>query len=42
MTNIMIGTWAEIPTPYATHIMSKAGLDFSIIGTGTEHDLCCS
>ena len=31
MTNIMIGTWAEIPTPYATHIMSKAGLDFSII-----------
>lgn len=31
MENIMIGTWAEIPTPYATHIMSKAGLDFSII-----------
>lgn len=31
MKNIMIGTWAEIPTPYATHIMSKAGLDFSII-----------
>lgn len=31
MKNILIGTWAEIPTPYATHIMAKAGLDFSII-----------
>lgn len=31
MDNILIGTWAEIPTPYATHIMSKAGLDFTIL-----------
>ncbi len=31
MEKILIGTWAEIPTPYVTHIMSKAGLDFSII-----------
>ena len=31
MKNIQIGTWAEIPTPYATNIMAKAGLDFSII-----------
>lgn len=25
------GTWAEIPTPYTTHIISKAGMDFSIV-----------
>ncbi len=31
MRDIKIGTWAEIPTPYATDIMAKAGLDFSII-----------
>lgn len=29
--NMKFGTWAEIPTPYATHIMAKAGFDFSII-----------
>jgi len=27
----LIGTWAEIPSPYVTDIMSVAGLDFSII-----------
>ena len=27
----IIGTWAEIPSPYVTHIMMKAGFDFSII-----------
>lgn len=26
-----LGTWAEIPSPYATNIMAKAGLDFSIV-----------
>ena len=26
-----IGTWAEIPSPYVTNIMSKAGFDFTII-----------
>lgn len=26
-----IGTWAEIPSPYVTDIMLKAGLDFTII-----------
>lgn len=31
MKNYVIGTWAEIPSPYVTHIMMKAGLDFSII-----------
>lgn len=31
MKKIQIGTWAEIPAPYATNIMAKAGLDFSII-----------
>lgn len=31
MKKVQIGTWAEIPTPYATNIMAKAGLDFSII-----------
>lgn len=31
MKNCAIGTWAEIPSPYVTHIMMKAGLDFSII-----------
>lgn len=31
MSNVLLGTWAEIPTPYATHIMAEAGLDFSII-----------
>lgn len=31
MNNVLFGTWAEIPTPYVTHIMSEAGLDFSII-----------
>lgn len=31
MNDVLIGTWAEIPTPYATHILSKAGLDFVII-----------
>lgn len=28
---VMLGTWAEIPCPYVTDIMSKAGFDFSII-----------
>lgn len=27
----MIGTWAEIPSPYATNVMSKAGFDFTIV-----------
>ena len=27
----MIGTWAEIPSPYVTDIMSKAGFDFTIV-----------
>lgn len=31
MNQITIGTWAEIPTPYTTDILSKAGLDFSIL-----------
>lgn len=31
MKEIKIGTWAEIPSPYVTHIMMKAGFDFSII-----------
>ena len=31
MKKIQLGTWAEIPAPYATNIMAKAGLDFSII-----------
>lgn len=31
MREYMIGTWAEIPSPYVTHIMMKAGFDFSII-----------
>lgn len=31
MNKFKLGTWAEIPTPYATHIMAKAGFDFSII-----------
>ncbi len=30
MNDVKLGTWAEIPTPYVTHIMSKAGFDFSI------------
>ena len=30
MNKIEIGTWAEIPTSYTIHIMSKAGFDFSI------------
>ena len=28
---LLVGTWAEIPTPYVTDILSSAGLDFSII-----------
>ncbi len=28
---VQFGTWAEIPSPYVTDIMSKAGFDFSII-----------
>lgn len=31
MKKIELGTWAEIPSPYATNIMAKAGFDFSII-----------
>lgn len=31
MNKVSIGTWAEIPSPYTTSIMAKAGLDFSII-----------
>lgn len=31
MQKIEIGTWAEIPSPYATSIMSRAGFDFSIL-----------
>lgn len=31
MRKTELGTWAEIPTPYVTHIMAKAGFDFSII-----------
>ena len=27
----VLGTWAEIPTPYASNIIAKAGLDFQII-----------
>lgn len=29
--NILIGTWAEIPSAYVTNVMSKAGFDFSIV-----------
>ena len=29
--DILVGTWAEIPTAYATDIIAKAGMDFSII-----------
>jgi len=28
---IQLGTWAEIPSPYVTDIMSLAGFDFSIV-----------
>ena len=31
MNTVELGTWAEMPTPYVTNIMAKAGLDFSII-----------
>lgn len=31
MREYELGTWAEIPTPYATHIMMKAGFDFAIV-----------
>lgn len=31
MQKVQLGTWAEIPSPYATNIMAKAGFDFSII-----------
>lgn len=31
MGELMIGTWAEIPSPYVSNIMMKAGFDFSII-----------
>lgn len=31
MRELELGTWAEIPTPYVTNIMAKAGFDFSII-----------
>lgn len=31
MNNVELGTWIEIPTPYVTNIVAKAGLDFSII-----------
>ena len=31
MKKVELGTWAEIPSPYATNIMAKAGFDFSII-----------
>lgn len=27
----MLGTWSEIPTPYASNIIAKAGMDFQII-----------
>lgn len=27
----MLGTWAEIPSPYVSHVMMTAGFDFSII-----------
>lgn len=27
----LLGTWAEIPSPYVSHIMMTAGFDFSII-----------
>lgn len=27
----LLGTWAEIPSPYVSHIMMSAGFDFSII-----------
>jgi 4-hydroxy-2-oxoheptanedioate aldolase len=29
--NILLGTWAEIPSPYVTNVLAKAGFDFSII-----------
>lgn len=29
--SIVLGTWAEIPSPYVTNVMAKAGFDFSII-----------
>lgn len=31
MKNYEIGTWAEIPSPYVTNILSQAGFDFTII-----------
>lgn len=31
MKKYEIGTWAEIPSPYVTNIMSQAGFDFTII-----------
>lgn len=31
MNEFMVGTWAEIPSPYVSNIMMKAGFDFSII-----------
>lgn len=31
MNDFLLGTWAEIPSPYVSHIMMKAGFDFSII-----------
>ena len=35
---ILVGTWAEIPTPYVTDILSSAGLDFSIIESEARFD----
>ena len=31
MRKTELGTWAEIPSPYATNIMAKAGFDFTIL-----------
>ncbi len=31
MKKYSLGTWAEIPSPYATHVMMTAGFDFMII-----------
>ena len=30
-SSVKIGTWAEIPTPYASNIIARAGIDFQII-----------
>ena len=43
MRKVELGTWAEIPSPYATNIMAKAGFDFSILDNIVDimrfHDL---